>query len=181
VGDLCAAPGGKTLALAEKGVYVLAADRSLRRLRLLRENLDRVEGRVELVAALAQAPPFRELPFLLLDVPCTGTGTLRRHPDAKWRLTPDTLNRLVWLQGEILDAGSKLVPKGGHLVYSTCSLEAEENQDLMDMFLFMNPDFSVDESGTVSPDYLDDQGFLSVFPHETGFDGAFAARLVRRS
>ncbi len=78
VGDLCAAPGGKTLAMAAGGAYVLAADRSLSRLRLLRENLARVGGRVHLVAALAQAPPFREVPFLLLDVPCSGTGNLTK-------------------------------------------------------------------------------------------------------
>jgi len=77
VGDLCAAPGGKALAMAHGGAYVLAADRSMSRLRLLRENRARVGGEVRLVAALAQAPPFRELPFLLLDVPCSGTGTLR--------------------------------------------------------------------------------------------------------
>ena len=181
VGDLCAAPGGKTLAMAAGGAYVLAADRSLNRLRLLRENLARVGGRVQLVAALAQAPPFREVPFLLLDVPCSGTGTLRRHPDARWRLTLDTLNRLVQIQREMLDAGSRLVPKGGVLVYSTCTLEPEENTDQVRAFLSRNPHFSVEESGTVSREYLDEWGYLTVIPHEAGFDGAFAARLVRGS
>jgi len=181
VGDLCAAPGGKTLAMAEGGAYVLAADRSLNRLRLLKENLARVGGRVELVAALAQAPPFRELPVLLLDVPCSGTGTLRRHPDARWRLTLDTLKGLVKLQREMLDVGSRLVPKGGLLVYSTCTLEPEENQDQVEAFLGRNPDFSVDESGIVPREYVDERGYLSVVPQAAGFDGAFAARLVRGS
>jgi 16S rRNA (cytosine967-C5)-methyltransferase len=181
VGDLCAAPGGKTLAMAEGGAYVLAADRSLNRLRILKENLARVGGRVELVAALAQAPPFRELPVLLLDVPCSGTGTLRRHPDARWRLTLDTLKRLVKLQKELLDVGSRLVPKGGLLVYSTCTLEPEENQGQVEAFLRENPDFFLDESGSVPGDYLDERGYLSVVPHAAGFDGAFAARLVRGS
>jgi len=181
IGDLCAAPGGKALAMAQGGAYVLAADRSMSRLRLLRDNLARVGGKVGLVVALAQAPPFRELPFLLLDVPCSGTGTLRRHPDARWRLTLDTLKRLVKLQAEILEAGSDLVPEGGHLVYSTCTLEAEENQDQVGAFLTRHPDFSVSESGTVSRDYLDDSGCFSVLPQKDGFDGAFAARLVRRS
>jgi len=181
VGDLCAAPGGKALAMAEKGAYVLAADRSPSRLRLLRENLARVGGRVDLVVALAQAPPFRELPSLLLDVPCSGTGTLRRHPDARWRLTLDTLTRLVKLQGEILDAGSRLVPEGGLLVYSTCAVEPEENQDQVGAFLSRNSGFSVQESGAVPPEYLDGHGYLSVIPQTAGFDGAFAARLVRES
>jgi 16S rRNA (cytosine967-C5)-methyltransferase len=167
--------------MAEGGAYVLAADRSLNRLRLLKENLARVGGRVELVAALAQAPPFRELPVLLLDVPCSGTGTLRRHPDARWRLTLDTLNGLVKLQKEMLDVGSRLVPKGGLLVYSTCTLEPEENQDQVEAFLGRNPDFSVDESGIVPREYVDERGYLSVVPQAAGFDGAFAARLVRGS
>ena len=181
VGDLCAAPGGKTLAMAAGGAYVLAADRSLTRLRLLKENLARIGGRVHLVAALAQAPPFRELPCLLLDVPCSGTGTLRRHPDARWRLTLDTLNRLVRIQRDMLDVGSRLVPKGGLLVYSTCTLEPEENRGQVEAFLSRNPDFSMEESGTVPREYLDEQGYLSVIPQAAGFDGAFGARLVRGS
>ncbi|MGD2121549.1 MAG: transcription antitermination factor NusB, partial [Gemmatimonadota bacterium] len=103
VGDLCAAPGGKTLAVAEAGAYVLAADRSWSRMQLLKENLRRVGGRVDLVVSRAERPPFRELPNLLLDVPCTGTGTLRRNPDARWRLTPETREDLVKVQEEILE------------------------------------------------------------------------------
>jgi 16S rRNA (cytosine967-C5)-methyltransferase len=181
VGDLCAAPGGKALALAEGGAYVLAADRSLSRLRLLRENLSRVGGRVDLVAALAQHPPFKELPFVLLDVPCSGTGTLRRHPDARWRLSPEMLNRLRELQKEVLEAGSRLVPEGGVLVYSTCSLEREENHGQVEAFLSRHPMYALEETGMVAPEYVDDRGFLSVLPQASGFDGAFAARMVRGS
>jgi 16S rRNA (cytosine967-C5)-methyltransferase len=181
VGDLCAAPGGKTLAMAAAGAYVLAADRSLSRLRILRENLARVGGRVHLVAALAQDPPLRELPFLLLDVPCSGTGTLRRHPDARWRLTLDTLESMVRVQREILEVGSRLVSKGGVLVYSTCTLEPEENWCQVEAFLSKHADFSVQESGTVPREYLDELGCLSVMPQAAGFDGAFGARLVRGS
>ena len=181
VGDLCAAPGGKTLAMAAAGAYVLAADRSLNRLRLLRENLARVGGRVHLVVALAQNPPLRELPFLLLDVPCSGTGTLRRHPDARWRLTLDTLEAMVRIQREILEVGGRLVSKGGVLVYSTCTLEPEENWCQVEAFLSRHSDFSVEESGTVSREYLDELGCLSVMPQTAGFDGAFGARLVRDS
>ena len=78
---------------------------------------------MELIAALADEPPFRELPFLLLDVPCSGTGTIRRHPDARWRMKLETINELVDLQDRILEAGRRLLPVGGVLVYSTCSLE----------------------------------------------------------
>jgi 16S rRNA (cytosine967-C5)-methyltransferase len=181
VADLCAAPGGKTLALAGRGAYVLAADRSLGRLRALKANLDRVGGRVDLVVALAQAPPLRTAPFVLLDVPCSGTGTFRRHPDARWRLTPEMLTRLVQVQREILDRSCQLVPPGGHLVYATCTLEPEENESQVREFLLRNSDFSMDETGAVHPEYLDDGGFLRVLPQGSGFDGAFGARMVRRS
>jgi len=181
VADLCAAPGGKTLALAHNGAYVLAADRSLPRLALLRENLERIGGRVDLVAALAEQPPFRELPVLLLDVPCSGTGTLRRHPDARWRLTLDSLKRLAKLQGRMLEAGGRIVRPGGVLVYSTCTLEPEENQEQVESFLLRNPSFSMAETKAVPQEYVDAQGRLSVAPYDTGFDGAFAARMVRAS
>jgi 16S rRNA (cytosine967-C5)-methyltransferase len=179
VGDLCAAPGGKALAVAQGGTYVLAADRSRNRLKLLDENLSRTGGRVDLVVARAEQPPFRELPNLLLDVPCTGTGTFRRNPDARWRLTPGTLEQLVKLQGQMLEAGSRLVPVGGLLVYSTCSLEQEENQGQVEDFLNKHPEFSVEETGRVSGDYVDSEGRLEVTPLNDGFDGAFAARMVR--
>ena len=181
VGDLCAAPGGKTLALAGEGAYVLAGDRSLRRLQLLRENVERVGGRIDMVAALAQAPPFRSLPGLLLDVPCSGTGTLRRHPDARWRITEALLEHLAAVQREMLEAGSRIVDQGGVLVYSTCSLEPEENEDQVTWFLKANPEFVLENSGTVGGRFLDEAGCLSVFPQTSGFDGAFAARLVRRA
>ena len=181
VADLCAAPGGKALALASRGSYVLAGDASLARLRVLRENLARVGGRMDLVAALAQAPPFREVPFVLLDVPCSGTGTFRRHPDARWRLTQETLMRLVELQQEILDAGARLVPPGGHLLYSTCTLEPEENELQVKEFLRRNRGFALEDTGVVAKDFLAPDGCLVVLPQVSGFDGAFGARMVRRA
>lgn len=181
VADLCAAPGGKALALAAKGLYVLAADRSVARMRVLQRNLQRVGGEVRLLVADARRPPFSEAPFVLLDVPCSGTGTLRRHPDARWRLTPEMLVRLVELQREILHAARELVPPGGHLVYSTCTLEEEENELQMEGFLGSNSGFTVEGTGAVDPAFLDGKGFLRVLPQANGFDGAFGARLVRRS
>jgi 16S rRNA (cytosine967-C5)-methyltransferase len=181
VADLCAAPGGKTLALASGGAYVFAADRSLVRLKSLRDALARVGGRVDLAVALAQAPPLRSAPFVLLDVPCSGTGTFRRHPDARWRLTPDTLDRLVRIQKEILDRSSHLVPAGGHMVYSTCTLEPEENEEQVGGFLMRHPEFSIETTEVVGRRYQADQGYLQVLPQVSGFDGAFAARMVRGS
>ncbi|MGW8266115.1 MAG: RsmB/NOP family class I SAM-dependent RNA methyltransferase [Longimicrobiales bacterium] len=179
--DLCAAPGGKALALAGEGIYVLAADRSLPRSRVMRQNLERAGGHVTLVVSDARRPPFSEGRFVLLDVPCSGTGTMRRHPDARWRLTPEMLEGLVELQAEILEAGSRLIPPGGHLVYSTCTLEEEENELQVEAFLDRNPEFSLEETGAVDPSFLDERGYLRVLPQEAGFDGAFAARLVKGS
>lgn len=180
IADLCAAPGGKALALARGGRRVLAADLSFSRLRLVRENLRRVGGEVWVVQADARHPPLAEALFVLLDVPCTGTGTFRRHPDARWRMTPALLQRLTELQTAMLLAVSRLVPRGGYLVYATCSLEVEENEDRVKAFLQARPEFCLAPSGAVGDVFLDSMGCLRVLPQRAGFDGAFAARMVRR-
>ena len=118
--------------------------------------------------------------MVLLDVPCTGTGTLRRNPDARWRLTPERLAEMVELQERILEACSGVVPSGGRVVYSTCSLEPEENEDRITAFLERHPDFELERSSGVSDVYLNGRGQLYVLPQDSGFDGAFAARLRRR-
>jgi len=180
--DLCAAPGGKALALAEHAGYLAAADIGIRRLARLRENLDRLTGLpVGLVVADARQPPFRPVDAVLIDVPCTGTGTLRRHPDGRWRVGPDDLTALVALQREILRAAARVVRPGGLLIYSTCSLEPEENESQVEAFLHEHPDFILEPPvpGTVAPELLDPAGRLTVRPYATGVDGAFAARLRR--
>jgi 16S rRNA (cytosine967-C5)-methyltransferase len=179
--DLCAAPGGKALALGQSSRAVLAGDASLARMEILRENLERVGGRVDLLVADARTPPLARAEFVLLDVPCSGTGTLRRHPDARWRLTPLTLASLVRLQREILQASGALIPRGGHLVYATCTLEEEENQDQVKEFLRKKPGFRVEATGTAPSRFLTRDGYLQVLPQDAGFDGSFAARLVRDS
>jgi 16S rRNA (cytosine967-C5)-methyltransferase len=185
VADLCAAPGGKTLVLAGAGAYVVAADPSTRRLELLRQNLSRLQGQigswlsVGLVASDARRPPVENVDVVLLDVPCTGSGTLRRNPDARWRLSGRRLKDLTTLQRTILDGSADSVKSGGLLVYSTCSLEREENQDQVYAFLERRSDFCL-EPGRVSDERLmDEDGMLEVRPQVMGFDGAFAARLRR--
>ena len=183
VADLCAAPGGKAIAAAARGNAVLAADRSLDRLRLVRSNVARLNKGAEesfsvsLVQADALAPIVRGVEMVLLDVPCTGTGTLRRNPDARWKLTAERLDELRELQERILDACADVVPSGGRLVYSTCSLEPEENEDRISAFLERHPGFELEPSSGVDPAYVNGQGRLSVLPQESGFDGAYAARL----
>jgi 16S rRNA (cytosine967-C5)-methyltransferase len=179
VADLCAAPGGKLLALPIRPDLILAADRSESRIRTVRENARRVGRQVALVVADARHPPLRETDVVLIDAPCTGTGTLARHPDARWRLTPESIVEMAALQGDMLAAAADVVRPGGTLVYSTCTLEDEENGGVVSTFLTARPDFRIDDSGVVPMKYRDDLGQLQVLPQQMGFDGSFAARMRR--
>lgn len=182
--DPCAAPGGKAVALAERAPRVVAGDISWRRLARLRENAGRAAPphRIAAVVADARQPPFRPADVVLLDAPCTGTGTLRRHPDGRWRITPADLDALTALQDEMLDALAPLVRPGGLLVYSTCSLEPEENDVRITEFLNRFPEFSPAPPAVEFADgLLGADGWLRVLPQRFGVDGAFAARLRRRA
>ena len=181
VADLCSAPGGKVLAAWRRPVSTLALDRSESRIRMVRENALRTGRQLGIAVADALRPPFREADAVLLDVPCTGTGTLTRHPDARWRLRPDSVDRMTALQDEMLASAAGVVAPGGLLVYSTCSLEPEENEERVDAFLSGRSDFVVEPTAAVPSRYLDVRGRLTCTPQEHGFDGAFAARLRKAS
>jgi 16S rRNA (cytosine967-C5)-methyltransferase len=181
--DLCAAPGGKAVGIAARAKYTVAADLSPQRLARVRENIERVrsqgvEAHVGLVVADARIPPFRAADIVFVDAPCTGTGTLRRHPDGRWRIRHNDLTALVKLQREILEAAALRVKPGGTLVYATCSLEPEENEDQVEWLLQKVPGFAVAPPSDF-PVRLDKRGFLHVLPQDLGYDGAFAARLRR--
>ncbi len=189
VADLCAAPGGKALALSETAGRVLAGDLSERRLARVVEGERRLSGgtavrcrkpgkRIWAVAADARRPPIRTADVVLADVPCSGTGTLRRHPDGRWRIGEDDIRALTGLQRAILEGGASVVPRGGLLVYATCALEHEENWGQVGDFLKRHPDFRI-EAGAAPARFLNRTGCLTVLPHESGFDGAFAARMRR--
>jgi len=177
VADLCAAPGGKVISVADRPLYTLAADRSEQRLHMVKENARRVSRPLGLVVADARRPPFRDLDVVLLDAPCSGTGTFARRPDARWKLAPSSVAELAEVQREMLDAAAEVVCPGGLLVYSTCSLESEENEAQVDAFLSRHAGFRVDATDAVPSRYLDAAGRLTVTPQTSGFDGAFAARL----
>lgn len=180
--DLCAAPGGKAVGLADAGARVLASDLSPHRLARVREHVSRLgwADRIQTVVADARRPPLTGADLVLIDVPCTGTGTLRRHPDARWRVGPPDLESLGGLQAEILHAAAGCVRPGGWLVYSTCSLEPEENEVQITRFLAAHPDWNSDPvPGAVPPELVGADGWLRVLPHHAGTDGAFAARLRR--
>lgn len=182
VADLCAAPGGKSLELTRNARAVFASDRSPQRLVRLLENRTRLEANNLFVAvADARHPAVREVDAVLIDVPCTGTGTFRRHPDARWRLRISDLSVMAALQATILREAAQIVRPGGLLIYSTCSLELEENDAQVEDFLARNPEWTLEPPppGTVPADTID-RGFLRVLPQVHGSDGAFAARLRRR-
>ena len=179
VADLCAAPGGKALALSGVAGGVIAADLSPQRLARVADARRRLNASVWPVVADARFPPFREAAAVLVDVPCSGTGTLRRHPDGRWRTSEDGIRVLAGVQERILRGAASVVPRGGLLVYATCALEPEENRGQVTRFLARHPDFRI-EPGNAPDRFLDSQGCLVVLPHESGFDGAFAARLRRR-
>ena len=183
VADLCAAPGGKALVTATRSAapaLVVAADASPERIGRLRENVARVgTPNIAIVVADARRPPLRRADAVLIDAPCTGTGTFRRHPDGRWRVTPDDLRALCALQREILDAAADIVPPGGTLLYATCSLEPEENEEQVEAFLMRQPGFAR-EPIVAHQAVVDRAGQLVVLPHVLGVDGAFAARLRRR-
>jgi len=177
--DACAAPGGKTIGLARMGVRVLAADVSRARVARLRQNLRRAGGREFVVVADSRRPPLLDVDAVFLDAPCLGTGTFARHPDARWRVTPDALAALIQRQAELLASAALVVRPGGLLVYSTCSLEPEENEGQVDSFLAEHAEFERETPDDALPALLTSNGDLMTLPHRDRMDGAYAARLRR--
>jgi 16S rRNA (cytosine967-C5)-methyltransferase len=181
VADVCAAPGGKSVELSRRAAAVYASDLSFTRLRRVTENVRRMDlTNVFAFVADARRPAVREVDAVLIDAPCTGTGTFRRHPDARWRLRTSDLAVMSALQREILRSASTIVKPGGFLVYSTCSLESEENDTQVERFLTEHKNWRLDPpmEGAVPATVLD-AGRLRVLPQRHGSDGAFAARLRR--
>ncbi len=185
IADVCAAPGTKTTHLAElmqnRG-RVLAFDPQPGRLERVREAAARlgitivepVEGTVEVLALRFRAA----CDGVLVDAPCSNLGVLRRNPDAKWRRQPADLATNAERQGRILDAAATLVKPGGRLVYATCSLEPEENDEVVKTFLAARPDFAMDPPPGF-PVPLDADGALRCLPHRHGTDGFTAVRFRR--
>ncbi len=187
--DACAAPGGKTMQLAiQAGPQgrVFAADRHAGRMKRLLRNVGRcVPGRVlPLIADMTAAPPFSaSFERILVDAPCSGTGTLRRHPEIRWRLTPEAIKLVSLRQQKLLERVAPLLAAGGRLVYSVCSLEPEEGERVVAAFLERFPEFSAVDvrDGLAEPAraLIGEDGFLRTDPAKDGLDGFFAAALER--
>ena len=180
--DPCAAPGGKAVTLERGGARVMAGDARRERVGRLVETARRAGVEIRVAVADLLAAPFRSeaLAAVLVDAPCSATGTMARHPDARWRVTPRTIARAAERQRALLAAAATLVRPDGLLVYATCSLEPEENSDIVTEFLARHPEFArVPAAGAVSPALLTPAGDFQSLPQRHGTDGAYAARLVR--
>lgn len=185
--DLCSAPGGKAMQLAAAGHDVTAVDFSEQRLERLRENLGRTKLSAALVASdILQWRPDREFDAILLDAPCSATGTFRRHPEVLYRARPRIIAESADLQARLLARAAQWVRPGGALVYSVCSLEPEEGEAIAAAFLIDHREFRVaaPQPGEL-PDFVTatPDGFVRILPglleSEGGLDGFFTARLVR--
>jgi 16S rRNA (cytosine967-C5)-methyltransferase len=183
VADVCAAPGGKSIELSRNASQVFSSDLSFSRLQRVVDNAHRLEiDTLHAYVADAKMPAIKPVDLVLVDAPCTGTGTFRRHPDARWRLKVSDLAVMSSIQRAILRSAAEIVKPGGWLVYSTCSLEPEENEEQVAAFLARHTDFRLDPppEGVVPATVLDG-GCLRVLPQRHGTDGAFAVRLRRNA
>ena len=184
--DLAAAPGGKTTHVAEiiedEGIIV-ALDRYRSRIKTLRKRSGELgHGSIYPVVGDLLKPPLRALAdFILLDVPCSGTGTLKRHPEIKWRLKPEDIPKLARYQLKLLERASGLLGNGGIIVYSTCTLEPEENEGVVENFLRNNPEFRLSENADNNLKGFMDGPYLRVNGIVHRSDWTFAARLRRKT
>ncbi|MGH9781222.1 MAG: 16S rRNA (cytosine(967)-C(5))-methyltransferase RsmB, partial [Candidatus Acidiferrales bacterium] len=193
--DVCAAPGGKMMALARKAGpagLVIAADRRENRLRAMRERLARAGVSNVMIVALdgAASLPFRgKFERILADAPCSGTGTLTRNPEIRWKLKQDDLRELHARQVMLLNSALECLAPEGRLVYSTCSLEPEENEEVVGEVLEMHPEFRAVAAeipadalaeGVRAGKLVDNDGAFRTFPPVHFTDGFFAAVLARR-
>ncbi|WP_011582730.1 RsmB/NOP family class I SAM-dependent RNA methyltransferase [Chelativorans sp. BNC1] len=191
VADLCAAPGGKTAALALEGAWVSAVDISASRLKRLKANLDRLGLSAEIVQAdVLSWEPERKFDAVLLDAPCSSTGTVRRHPDVPWTKTPEDIAKLADLQRRLLERALTLIHPSGIVVFSNCSLDPSEGEELVRDVLGKQAGIALDpilpEELPGAEHFVTAEGFLRTTPAHfgtesqlDGIDGFFAARLRR--
>lgn len=190
IADLCAAPGGKTLQLASAGARVIALDRSAKRLKRLEENLLRMGLRDQVEIEVADATvwhPKKPVSKILLDAPCSATGTIRRNPDIPHLKTIDDIQNLTLIQYRLLEHSAKILASGGMLVYCTCSLQHDEGERQIERFLQAHPEFSrravhPDEIGG-HKELINPHGDLRILPThlsaQGGMDGFFISRLMK--
>lgn len=183
--DMCAAPGGKTAVLASlmnDCGEIVALDKYESRLKIMKRNLERM-GIRSAVALEADALEYQSDPFdvVLLDAPCSGLGTLSKKPDIKWKRDQFDIGKLNELQKALIEKAAGMVKPGGTLIYSTCTIEPEENFEIVKAFLAGHTEFTLrNASELINPEVVDENGCVQLYPHIHQTDGAFAARLEKR-
>ena len=180
--DACAAPGGKAVTLERLGARVVAGDARRDRIGRLTETVGRCGVAIRVVAADLLSAPLAaaSLDVVLVDAPCSATGTMARHPDARWRVSEHAITRAAERQRRLMEAAARLVKPGGVLVYATCSLEPEENSAIVNDFLARHAGLGREPAtGAVPAALLTAEGDFQSLPQRHGMDGAYAARLVR--
>lgn len=188
--DLCAAPGGKTAQLAAAGANVIAVDRAAKRLNILKENMTRLglSDNVQThVGDGGEWLPKEPADIVLLDAPCSATGTIRRHPDVMHLKSKRDVEQLCKVQTRLLDNAAKMLKSGGMLIYCTCSLQTEEGEDQVGRFLHDHADFErmpiTSDEINGAPLMINDEGELRILPHHLaphgGMDGFFISRLIK--
>lgn len=192
--DVCSAPGGKTSYLSEKmnnSGMIIAVEKYLSRYEVMNKNFDRIGIKnVKTIHDDISNPVSKELKIdligkadkILVDAPCSGLGVLSKKPDIKWKREFEDINKLKDLQIEILECSVKYLKPEGSIIYSTCTTEAEENTEVVKNFLNSHPEFFIENAGGfVSENVVNTDGCIEVFPHTHNIDGAFSARLTRKS
>lgn len=183
--DLCAAPGGKTTHLAEltnDNAIIIAVDQAWPRLKKIQENLQRLHFR-NIIPVLGNALnlEFKSVPKILLDVPCSGLGVLAKRVDLRWQRSPEKIQELHSIQVQLLNKAATFLQNGGILVYSTCTIEPEENERVIDQFLKVHTDFVLENPDRFVPKrFVEDGKYVRTLPHIHKIDGSFAVRLKKR-
>jgi 16S rRNA (cytosine967-C5)-methyltransferase len=189
--DMCSAPGGKATHIAQllknKG-KIIAVDKYDGKIRTMKENAERLGVKnIELVQDDANdfqndVITTQRFDKILLDAPCSGLGVLSKKPDIRWKREPEDIIRLSKYQKNLLCNAAKYLKPGGVIVYSTCTIEPEENMDIIRDFLANNPDFKIDDASKyISKELVNAEGCIETYPHRQNIDGSFAARLVKQS
>jgi len=183
--DLCAAPGGKTAFIADimKNIgEIIALDRFESRLKILEKNLFRLKV-TNVTAVTIDALEYEDdsgFDRVLVDAPCSGLGTLTKKPDLKWKRDLGDIRKIVNIQFNLLKKGASLLKPGGFIVYSTCTIEPEENFEIIKKFLLERPDFKLVNAGDIFvADLIEENGCVQTLPQVHGLDGSFAAKLER--
>lgn len=184
--DTCAAPGGKSFYMAEMTgdeCNIISLDKYESKLKNIEDNAKRLNlSSIQPIVGDAEEITFDSQPDIVFcDVPCTGLGTLSKKPDIKWKRDIDDVYILSKVQKKIISHAAELLDIGGVLIYSTCTIEPEENRDVIKWFLEKNPDFELDPAEKYLPQEVCNDGYMETYLHKHFIDGAFAARLIKKS